>query len=169
MAMQTPLELFLHELSDMYDAEKRIAQTLPILANESTDQQLKDAYQQHEAETQHHIQNLDQCFQVLGKQPSSTTCYAIAGLKQEHDAFLKEQPTPEILSLFNLGCAAKTEAYEIVSYKGLVEKAAAMGYNKCAQLLQENLGQEEEMARRIEQFAQRLSKTKVTSQQKSSG
>src|SRR5690242_9438381 len=86
MAMKTAKELFIHELGDMYDAEQRILQILPQLAKEATSSQAKDAYTHHEAETRQQISNLDQCFQILGVQPERTACYAIAGIKQEHDS-----------------------------------------------------------------------------------
>ena len=90
MTMQNQNDLFVHELSDMYDAEQRILQMLPTMANECISPDLKNAFQQHEQETRQQVLNLEQCFQKLGTQPDRSACYAIAGLKQEHDAFLKE-------------------------------------------------------------------------------
>jgi ferritin-like metal-binding protein YciE len=156
MPLQTPLDLFLHEMGDIYDAEQRIAQILPTLASEATDTQAQSAYQQHLTETQQQIQNLEQCFQALGTQPTRQTCAAVAGLKQEHDTFLKEQPTDQVLGLFDLGAAAKTEHYEIASYQGLIEQAKLLGQQQCAQLLQQNLQQEQAMLQRVTQLSQQL-------------
>ncbi|MGZ3639246.1 MAG: DUF892 family protein, partial [Ktedonobacterales bacterium] len=47
MAMQTAQDLFMYELGDMYDAEQRIAQMLPQLANETDNPQVQQALQQH--------------------------------------------------------------------------------------------------------------------------
>lgn len=154
--MQNQNDLFVHELSDMYDAEQRILQMLPAMASESISPDLKSAFQRHEQETRQQVLNLEQCFQQLGAQPDRSACYAIAGLKQEHDAFLKENPTQELLTMFDAGGAAKTEAYEIASYRGLVEKANMMGQPQCAQLLKQNLDQEVAMARRVEQITHQL-------------
>ncbi len=156
MAMKSPQELFLHELGDMYDAEQRIAKMLPEMAKECNNAQLKNAFQMHEQETQQQIRNLEQCFQVLGSKPEKAACTAIAGLKQEHDTFLKENPSEDILSMFDLGGASKTEYYEMASYKGLIEKATMMGQQQITQLLQQNLQQEEAMARRVEQLSRQL-------------
>jgi ferritin-like metal-binding protein YciE len=161
--MKSAQELFLHELSDMYDAEQRIAKMLPEMAKESHNEQVRQAFQQHEQETQHQIQNLEQCFQVLGSKPEKATCAAIMGLKQEHDSFLKEGPSDEILVLFNLGGASKTEYYEMASYKGLIEKANMMGQKQVAQLLQQNLQQEEAMANRVEQTSRQLGRQMIQS------
>ncbi len=44
-----------------------------------------------------------------------------------------------------LKIAAKTEHYEIASYQTLIEKANLLGMHQCAQLLTENLQQEQAM------------------------
>jgi ferritin-like metal-binding protein YciE len=161
MPVQTPHDLFLTEMADMYDAEQRIVQMLPQLAQESTDPDVRSAFQHHEQETRHQIQNLEKCFQQLGSQPQRTACYAVQGIKQEHDHFTKESPSPDILCLFDLGGASKTEYYEIASYKGLIEQANLMGHSSVVQLLQENLQQEENMAQTVEQLGKKLGKQHI--------
>ncbi|HZS78547.1 MAG TPA: ferritin-like domain-containing protein [Ktedonobacteraceae bacterium] len=158
MAMKNPQQLFLHELGDMYDAEQRILHMLPLMANEVENSEVKSAFNMHEQVTHQQVKNLEQCFQILGEKPPRTSCDAIAGLKKEHDSFLKEGPSPEILTMFDLGGACKTEYYEMASYRGLVEKANLMGQPQVAQLLQENLRQEEAMAQRVEQMSRKLGK-----------
>src|SRR5947209_646014 len=161
MPIQTPNDLFMHELSDMYDAEQRIAQILPQLAQESNDQQAKSAFQEHEQETQQHVKNLEECFQVLGSQPERSECLGIQGLVQEHDHFLQEQPSPDILTMFDLGAAAKTEHYEMASYKGLIEKANLLGQQDVARLLQQNLQQEEAMLHRVEMLGRQVAQEHI--------
>lgn len=156
MAMQSVQDLFTFELSGMYDAEQRIVQMLPQAANEVNNDQVKSALQMHEQQTKQQIKNLEQCFQVLGVQPERVTCQTIQGLKQEHDTFAKENPPKNILTMFDLGGAAKMEHFEIASYKGLVEKANLMGQKECVRLLQENLRQEEEMAQKVEQMSRQI-------------
>jgi ferritin-like metal-binding protein YciE len=156
MAMQNVQDLFRHELSDIYDAERRIVQMLPQMANECPNTEVKNALQYHEQQTQQQIKNLDQCFQVLGFQPQSVTCQTVVGLKQEHDTFVKEKPPENILTMYDLDEASRTGHYEMASYRGLVEKANLMGQKDCARLLQENLRQEEEMAQKVEQMSRQI-------------
>jgi ferritin-like metal-binding protein YciE len=158
MAIQNVQQLFVHELGDIYDAEQRILQMLPQMANEASDGQVKSAFQNHEQQTRQQVKNLEQCFQMLGEQPKRTHCQAIAGLKQEHDSFVQEKPSAEMLTLYDLGGAAKTEHYEIASYQGLIEKANLLGKKDCVQLLQQNLSQEEEMAQKITQISKQMGK-----------
>ena len=156
MPMQSAMDLYMHELGDIYDAENRIAQMLPQLLKETQDTQAQQAIQQHIQETQQHIQRLEQCFQILGSKVQRETCAGVQGLKTEHDAFLQENPSPDILTMFDLGAAAKTEHYEIASYTGLIEKSKLMGQQQVADLLQQNLQQEQAMLQRVTQAGQRL-------------
>ena len=156
MAIQTSQQLFMHELGDIYSAEQMILQMLPKMAQECNIQQVGQAYQTHLQQTQQQVQNLQQCFQILGQQPPQVTCYAIAGIKQEHDSFVKDNPSANILTLFDLGGADKVEHYEIVSYKSLIEQANLLGMSQCVPLLQQNLQQEEWMANTVEQFEHQL-------------
>src|SRR5688572_18612481 len=146
MDVQTIRDLFLHDLGDIYDAEQKIVQMLPNLAKEVIENQNREAFLEHERETRQQIANLERCFQILNARIPQTTCYAAEGLRKEHDNFLKEAPPQVVLTLFDLGAAAKTEHYEIACYRGLVAKARLMGEEECARLLEENLQQEEEMA-----------------------
>lgn len=154
--MNKAQELFLHELGDILDAEQRIVQMLPMMAQETENTEIQQAYRQHENETRQQIQNIERCFQLMGAQPKRSACFAIDGLKKEHDSFLQEKPTPMLLTMFDLGGAAKTEHYEIASYQELINQATLMGKQDCAQLLQQNLDQEKAMAEKVALFCRQV-------------
>jgi ferritin-like metal-binding protein YciE len=166
MSMETPRDLFLHELSDTYSAEQVILEMIPKLVDEVEDKDLQAALKQHEKETRQQIKNLDQAFKLLGEQPEEMTCFGAEGLKKEHDSFVKEKPSAEVMTLFIAGAAGKTEHYEIESYTGLVDMANLMGEKDVAKLLQENLKQEEAMAKKVEQLEKRLGKQLISAMSK---
>ena len=116
MPLTTPRELFVHELSDAMSAEQQILKMLPELQNEALNHELQEALKTHEEETQQQVRNIQEVFRQLGETPEATTCYAVKGLDEEHKALLKEQPSPEILEMANLGAASKTEHYEMAMY-----------------------------------------------------
>ena len=158
MPMTTPRDLFVHELSDAMSAEQQILTMLPELQEEAINHELKEALQTHEQETQQQLENIREVFRQIGEEPEATTCFAIKGIDQEHKALHKEQPSPEVLELANLGGAAKTEHYEMAMYTGLVQMAKDLGHDDAAQLLQDNLDQEKAMAVRVETLARELGK-----------
>ena len=158
MSLNTPRDLFLHELSDTVSAEHIVLKMLGELQQETGNADVKAALKNHQAETQQQIKNLDKVFKQLGEKPEDTTCHAAEGLKKEHDALKEEQPSPLVLEMGNLAGAAKTEHYEIASYTALVQMAKDLGETEIADLLKENLDQEKEMARTVESLAKQMGK-----------
>lgn len=156
MAVQTPQDLLLYELSSTLDAERKIAQMLPMLANVVADERVQQGMMTHERETQQHIRNVEQAIQRLGGSPMQVTCHAADGMRQDFETFREQRPSPEALTLFAMGAAAKTEHFEIATYRGLAEKAEMMGNTEVARLLRDNLQQEETMAQRVEQSAREI-------------
>ncbi len=156
MAMHSPNDLFIHELGDIFDAEQKLSKMLPIMAQQSNHPEVKDAFELHEQETLQQISNLEQCFHAIGVTPEKSACQAVAGMKAEHDSFMKEKPSADVLTMYNLGAGAKSEHYEIASYKGLIEQATLLGQMQCVQLLEQNLNQEEAMAQKIEQLSHKI-------------
>jgi len=59
-AVKTLEDLFIHELSDIYSAEKQIARALPKMARAATSEQLVTAFETHLEETRGQIERIDQ-------------------------------------------------------------------------------------------------------------
>src|SRR5512132_3237892 len=121
--MQTAHELFVHEMGDMLDAEKKLVEALGKQAEESSRPDLQKAFQSHQAQTEKQVQRLEQAFESIGEQAEETECAGIKGLIEEHDNFKDEDPSPDILDIFNVGAAEKVESYEICAYEGLIRMA----------------------------------------------
>jgi len=158
MALETPRDLFLHELSDTMSAEHIVLQMLGDLESESGNDDVKEAVKHHQDETKQQIENLEKVFKLLDAKPEKTTCHAAEGLKKEHDSLKEEKPSPLVLEVGNLAGAAKTEHYEIASYNLLIQMAKDLGESDAADLLKENLDQEKEMARKVESLARQVGK-----------
>ncbi|HXF98495.1 MAG TPA: DUF892 family protein [Gaiellaceae bacterium] len=159
MPVTSPEELFVHELQDMYYAEKTLTSVLPKLAEEAKDRELARAFQSHLRETEKHVHNLERVFSQLGRSAQGSPCAGIEGIKREHDDFLGESPPKgATLDLFLTGAAARTEHYEIAAYSALVAMARALKQRDAVELLQENLRQEKEALKTVESISKRLLK-----------
>lgn len=155
----TQEQLFVHELQDMYYAEKALTKTLPKLAEEASDRELSRAFTSHLRETEKHVSNLERVFKHIGEKPQAHPCPGIEGIKKEHDDFMAENdPTAEIVDSFLTGAAARAEHYEIAAYTGLVNQARALGQRDAVELLQENLRQEKDALKKVETISKRLLK-----------
>ena len=161
MKMQNPQDLFLFELSGLYDAEQKIERMLPMMAGEATDDRVRRALEEHLEETRQQIRNLERVFEQLGSRPQQVPCKAMDGLQADHQFFLEQNPTPELHTMFDLGAVAKTEHYEIATYRGVSETAQLMGNQEVARLLQENLRQEKRMAERAEQVGLQIGREQL--------
>lgn len=168
MSMKSPRELLIHELGDMLSAEHIISKMLPELAKESQHPELKSAFTDHLAETKDQIKRLQKAFKKLGVSPEETTCYATEGLKKEHESLHKEKPSADVLQMANVLGASKTEHYEIASYQGLAQLAKDLGETAVADLLKENLAEEEAMAKRLTAFSKELGKNAKSAKKTSS-
>jgi ferritin-like metal-binding protein YciE len=158
MSLDTPRDLFLHELADTMSAEHILLGVLSEAQQEARFPEAKQALKEHMAETKQHIKTLEKVFKTLGETPDETTCHAAEGLRQEHQALHEEKPSPEVLEMGMMGGAARQEHYEIAAYTGLVQMAKDLGERDVAAMLQETLDQEKAMATRVEKIAKELGK-----------
>ncbi len=154
--MQTARELFIHELSDMLDGEQKILESLDEQIEESTRDDLKKLFQMHRRQTEGQVERLQQVIDTLGEEPESTECRGVAGLIGEHEAFKEEEPSEELLDVFNLGAASKMEHYEIAAYTGLIDMARKLGMNKAIRPLEQTLREEQQMFKRIESLMKKM-------------
>ena len=154
----TPRDLFLHELGDiMYVEQKLSTEVLPKLVSEVTDDELRDALEQHLEQTKRHLTNVEKVFEELGESPQAEQCIGFEGLKAEHDKLLSES-SPDLVDSIDLGAAARTECYEIAAYEGLRRMAKAMGEDRAVDLLDRNLEEEKDALKTVEKIATRVSK-----------
>jgi ferritin-like metal-binding protein YciE len=151
MAIDDMTKLFKHELGDLLFAEKTFLKGLKAMAKETSNPAIKQRIIDHASETEGHIDTLGRAFEAAGLKAKATKCDGALGLKEEHDSFKEEEdPTPEILEAFNLGSGLRVEHYEIAGYRSAIVLAQALGFSESAALLQQNLAQEEAMAKFLE-------------------
>ena len=154
--MQTAHELFLHEMSDILDGERRLLDALEEQANNASRPELKKAFESHRNQTEKQVQRLEQAFQSIGEEPEETECKGLMGLIEEYKSFAEQDPAEDILDIFSAGAAEKVEKYEISSYESLVRLARQMKHTKAAQLLGQNLKEEQATLKRMQEFGKKL-------------
>jgi ferritin-like metal-binding protein YciE len=155
----TGRELFEHELRDIYDAEHKLVNALEKMANDASDEQLKQSFIEHRDVTRQQAERLERVFELVDRAPRREPCAGINGLIEEYQKFNKEEsPSPEVRDVFATGAALKVENYEISSYKSLIKLANQLGLTEAVTVFQENLREEEETAREVEQMSEILGK-----------
>lgn len=157
MQLDSPKDLFLYELSMIYDGEKRIIGLLDEASGAVDDGTLADMLRSHQQETRQQSRILDGCFEELGTSPQEVTCGPIEAMHKEYTEFVDSEPSPDVLAMFVMGGASKIEHFEIATYRGLIGKAMLMDKPHIAQELQGILVQEEATAGKVERYAHEFS------------
>jgi len=135
-------DLFLDELSDMYDAEHRIIKALPKLAKVATSEELKNAFLSHLEETKGQVVKLEQVFQAFGEKAKGKKCKATVGLLEEGDELAGDNKGEPTINAALISAGQKVEHYEIASYGCLLAWARLLKNSQAADLIEEILQQE---------------------------
>ncbi|MES2371634.1 MAG: ferritin-like domain-containing protein [Bacteroidota bacterium] len=148
-------KFFMDMLKDIYWAEKHLVETLPILQQAATTDELQDAFEDHLLVTQRQVSRLEKIFRLLGKQPETKRCEAMAGLVEEANSIIKETKEGTMTRDVGLIIAAqKVEHYEIATYGSLVQLARTMEMHDIASLLEKTLWEEEDTDHHLTRIAE---------------
>jgi ferritin-like metal-binding protein YciE len=150
------MEFFVNELKDLLWAEKELAGTLPDMAEAATSAELKSAFEMHLTETETHVSRLKEVFGILGLEPESRHCDAMAGIIDEGDEIISA--TGEGTAQRDVGlifAGQKAEHYEIASYGGMIALAKTLGYYDIAELFVLTLDEEKSADAKLTGIAER--------------
>src|SRR2546430_17581099 len=95
--IKTMNDLFVHQLQDIYYAEKQLVKALSKMAEKANDKQLKQGFLTHLDETKTHVQRLEQVFQMHGAEIKAVDCPAIDGIIEEADEIAGEVADKSVL------------------------------------------------------------------------
>jgi len=147
-------DLHLHVLQDIYYAENQIKKALPDMIEKATNRQLNTAFKTHLVETEKQISRLEECFQLLGKDPKGTTCPAIDGILNEANEVAGEGEE-KLLDAALVAAAQAVEHYEITRYGSLIAWSEELGHTAIAKLLTTNLKEEKATDKKLTETATR--------------
>jgi ferritin-like metal-binding protein YciE len=156
-AMDPLRGLFLTELEDAYDAEKRIIRALPKLIQAATCNRLKELLQSHLEETEGQITRLEKVFKSFGARAKGKKCEAVVGLLKESDEIAEEFKGSFAVNAALIAAGQKVEHYEIASYGCLHEWAKLLGNDSAARLLQVTLREEKDADKKLTKRARATS------------
>jgi ferritin-like metal-binding protein YciE len=154
MEIDSLKKLYVEELKDLYSAEKQLIQALPKMAKKATNEQLKQAFQQHLEITQGQLERLDTIFEGLGKAARGKKCKAMEGLIEEGKEMMQEDMAEDVMDAALIAAAQRIEHYEIAGYGTVRTYAQLLGEKEAAQLLQQTLDEEGEADKRLSQLAE---------------
>jgi len=142
MPVKSLSDLFIHELSDTYSAEKQMTRSLPKLARAATDEGLASAFETHLEETRGQVERIEEIAELLQIKIKRIKCEGMAGLVEEGDSLIDQIEKGPVLDAALIGAARKVEHYEIAAYNSLCTLAKKLGHTEAVSLLEASLAEE---------------------------
>jgi ferritin-like metal-binding protein YciE len=142
MELRSLNDLFLEQLRDLYSAENQLVAALPKMANASSHEELRDAFEQHLGETREHVSRLEQIFSQLGEDPSGETCEGMKGLIAEGEEVLEMKGDASVIDAALIAAAQRVEHYEIAGYGTVRTLADHLDLGDAKSMLSKTLDEE---------------------------
>lgn len=152
--IKTLNDLFVHQLRDIYYAEKKIVQALPEMIEKANDPQLKQGFMMHLEETKNHVARVEEVFRMHGVEAKAVDCPAIDGIIEEAQEVAGEVDDRAVMDAALISAAQAVEHYEITRYGTLIAWAKKLGRNDCASVLQKNLDEEKATDKKLTSMAE---------------
>lgn len=153
--LETKLQkLFEEELKDIYWAEKALVKAIPKMIKKASSQELIDALELHLNETEEQVKRVEEVFAVMGKDPKTKKCEAMAGLIEEAETLMGEADEGVMRDAAIISAAQKVEHYEIASYGTLRTFAETLGLNEAVTLLEKTLEEEKNADEKLSEVAE---------------
>lgn len=163
MALKTLDDAFLNELRDLLGAEKKIAKALPRMAKKARNSELKQAFEEHQKQTEEQVSRLEHVFEMLEQKPRAKKCEGMEGILEEGKELMGEDADPEVLDPILIAAAQKVEHYEIAAYGTICTWAEQLDCDReIINLLKQTLSEEKETDQQLTKLAeQRINKQAV--------
>jgi ferritin-like metal-binding protein YciE len=147
-------DLFIHQLKDIYYAEKRIVGALPKMIDKATSPELKQGFKMHLDQTKGHVKRVEQVFELHGVPADTVTCPAIDGIIKEADEVAGDIDNKNVLDTALIAAAQAVEHYEITRYGTLIAWAKELGAEDAVDLLEQTLEEEKETDEKLTVLAE---------------
>jgi ferritin-like metal-binding protein YciE len=158
--IKSPADMMHHKLAVAMKMEHTNLGMLGKNAEESHDEQVAQLLRHHQEETRGHIDRLNKAFGAFGWEPDEDMHLVIEAQDKESMAEVKTTEDRLVDNVILQGAAA-TEHHEIAVYEGLIINTRAMGRDDVAQLLQQNLQEEQHTLDEVRGSLQRVAMATV--------
>ena len=142
MELETLRDLYVHELKDLYSAERQIIKALPKMAKAASNRQLAAAFRQHLEQTKTQAKRLEDLLAGLGESARGPKCQGMEGLLKEGDEMIGEDADEEVRDAGLISAAQRVEHYEIAGYGCARAYAELLGDKKGAKVLNTTINEE---------------------------
>src|SRR5258708_26315576 len=118
--IRTMDDLFVHQLRDIYYAEKQIVKALPKMINKASDSDVKTALLNHFYQSKNHVGRVERVFEMYDREPRTVDCPAIDGIIKEANEVIGDVEDKDVLDAAIIAAAQAVKHYEIARYGTLI-------------------------------------------------
>jgi ferritin-like metal-binding protein YciE len=142
MELDTLKDLYIHELKDIYSAEKQMVRSLPKMIKAATDATLAEGFKMHLEQTKEQVTRLEQILKSHNQTTRGPKCKGMEGLIAEGQEMIEEEGEDAVRDAGLISAAQRAEHYEIAAYGCARTYAEMLGDKEGAKLLQLTLDEE---------------------------
>ena len=128
--------LYINELRKALDMERKIVKALPDLIENSTDMELRGAFETHLAETNQHVNKVEELLNLNSVEVETESCKVIDGLITSASDIITDVTDSSIRNISLIGAAQQVEHHEIAVYGTLRRWAELLGLDADAVVLE---------------------------------
>lgn len=156
MPNESVRQLYIDELRDLYNAETQLVKALPKMAKAASNDELRQAFEEHLRQTSEHVSRLEQIFEMLDEKPTGKKCLGMEGLVKEAAETMKEDYEDAVMDAGIIGAAQRVEHYEIAGYGTVRTLAELLGENEHVTLLEQTLEEEKQTDQKLTELAEEI-------------
>lgn len=142
MKLKTLKDLYIHELKDLYSAEKQLIRALPKMAKAANNEKLAAGFEEHLAETKEHAARLEKILSSHDQTTRGPKCKGMEGVIEEGAEMIEEEADEEVRDAGLIAAAQRVEHYEMAGYGTARTYAELLGDKEGAKILQTTLDEE---------------------------
>jgi len=96
MELENLQDLYIHELKDLYSAERQIIQALPKMMKAASSDKLRAGLQEHLKQTEEHANRLQKILSNHGQTTRGKKCKGMGCVIAEGAEMIEEEADPEV-------------------------------------------------------------------------
>lgn len=144
MSLDSLEDLYVTELKDLYAAEQQIIKALPKMIKAVSNDDLREALDEHLDISKGQIDRLDKVGKLLKIVLKGKKNVAVDGLLKEAQEIIDLDGDADVKDAALIAAVQKIQHYEIASYGSVKTWATLLVFNDQAELLEESLVEEKE-------------------------
>jgi ferritin-like metal-binding protein YciE len=143
MGFNSLQDVFAEQLNDLRSAEEQLVQALPKLAGAASSDELRQAFEEHLAQTRGHLERVDDLLVTSGVTRTGEVCIGMRGLIEEGSKVVSASGEPMAKDAALIAAAQRVEHYEIAAYGTAATLADQLGFDDAQDVLGQILDEEE--------------------------